>query len=69
MLIHSQKLPPLGETHGIIAILQPGILGQLAAHHGNLCIHVQKETILCVLEGDKEAILGGVWSFTTVGKV
>ena len=48
---HVQELGSLGEAHGVVPRLQSGVLGQLAAHHGHLLVHVQEETVLRVLQG------------------
>lgn len=45
-----QKLCPLGEAHGIVSVLQLGVLGQLTAHRGHLRIHVHEKAIFCVLQ-------------------
>lgn len=45
-----QKLCPLGEAHGIVSVLQLGVLGQLTAHQGHLRIHVHEKAIFCVLQ-------------------
>lgn len=45
-----QKLCPLGEAHGIVSVLQLGVLGQLTAHLRHLRIHIHEKAIFCVLQ-------------------
>ena len=49
VLGYLQELPPLREAHGVVAILQFGVLCQLVTHKCHLLIHILEEAIFCVL--------------------
>lgn len=49
---NSQELASLGEAHGVVAALEPGVRGQLPAHLPHLLVDVHEEAVLHVL-GDQ----------------